>query len=128
MRYRSPLGAVLGFGSAKNGTDHWWHQRLTAVALVPLVLWFLFALLGLDSFEYEVVRAWVGAPINAALIVLLLISMLYHSKLGLQVVVEDYVHSHGLKVATLILIQFVHIALAVVAILSVLTVSVGLQS
>ncbi|MGI9309141.1 MAG: succinate dehydrogenase, hydrophobic membrane anchor protein [Gammaproteobacteria bacterium] len=128
MSLRSPLGKVLGAGSAKEGTGHWWSQRMTALALLPLTTWFVVALLGLDSLDYEIVRAFIGAPLNTVLIILLLISLLYHSSLGLQVVVEDYVHAHGLKVAALILINFVHIALAVGAICSVVIIAVGMQS
>ena len=124
MSLESPLGKFLGYGSAKEGTEHWWGQKLTAVALVPLTLWFAVALLGLDALDFATVRAWIAAPLNAILLILLLVAGLYHSMLGLQVIVEDYVHG-GLKVVTLIALKLVHWALAVAGIYSVIVISVG---
>jgi succinate dehydrogenase / fumarate reductase membrane anchor subunit len=125
MSLESPLGKFLGHGSAKEGTEHWWSQRVTAVALVPLALWFVVALAGMDSFDHADVVAWLARPLNAVLMILLLITLLQHSMLGLQVVVEDYVHGHGLKVATLMLLKFLHVGLGVAAIYSIITISVG---
>lgn len=125
MSLESPLAKILGHGSAKGGTDHWWSQRVTAVALVPLSLWFVFALLGLSGFDYASVHAWLREPLNAVLLVLLLITLLYHSKLGLQVVVEDYVHSGLTKVPLLMLLQFAHVVLGVAGIYSIIIISTG---
>lgn len=124
MSLESPLGKFLGYGSAKEGTEHWWGQKLTAVALAPLTLWLAVALLGLDISDFGAVRAWIGSPLNAILLILLLVAGLYHSMLGLQVIVEDYVHG-GLKVITLIALKLVHWALAVAGIYSVIVISVG---
>ncbi len=124
MSLESPLGKFLGYGSAKEGTEHWWAQKLTAVALVPLTLWFAVALLGLEALDFVTVRDWIAAPLNAILLILLLVAGLYHSMIGLQVIVEDYVHG-GLKVVTLIALKLVHWALAVAGIYSVIVISVG---
>jgi len=127
MSLRSPLSRVIGYGSARGGTEHWWSQRVTAVALVPLTLWFVFSLVALGSLELDAVRGWAGSPVNAVLNILLLISLLYHSQLGLQVVVEDYVHGHWLKVASLILLRFAHVGLGVAAIYALITISAGVR-
>ena len=124
MSLESPLGKFLGHGSAKEGTGHWWGQKLTAVALVPLTLWFAIGLLGLDAGNFEAVRAWIAAPLNGILLILLLIAGLYHSMLGVQVIVEDYVHG-PLKVISLIILNLAHWALAIAGIYSVIVISVG---
>lgn len=124
MSLESPLGKFIGHGSAKDGTGHWWGQKLSAVALVPLTLWFVLALLGQDISDFAAATAWIATPLNAILLILLLIAGLYHSMLGLQVVVEDYVHG-ATKVVTLVFLQLVHIALAVAGIYSVIIISVG---
>jgi succinate dehydrogenase / fumarate reductase membrane anchor subunit len=125
MSLQSPLGKFLGLGSAKEGTQHWWSQRLTAVALVPLTLWFVVALLGMDSFAHPAIVAWMAQPLNSILLILLLLVMLNHSQLGLQVVVEDYVHAGGLKVLILMLSRFAHVAAGVAAVYSIIILSVG---
>ena len=124
MSLESPLGKFIGHGSAKDGTGHWWGQKLSAVALAPLTLWFVLALMGQDIADFEAMRGWIAAPLNAIMLILLLIAGLYHSMLGLQVVVEDYVHG-ALKVITLVALQLVHVALAVAGIYSVIIISVG---
>ncbi|MCP3999756.1 MAG: succinate dehydrogenase, hydrophobic membrane anchor protein [Gammaproteobacteria bacterium] len=125
MSFESPLGKFLGHGSAKEGTGHFISQRLTAVALIPLTVWFVFALLGLSSLEYANVIAWVAQPLNAILLVLLLGTLLHHSQLGLQVVVEDYVHTEWLKVITLMVFKFIHIGMGVAGIYALIVISVG---
>ena len=124
MSLQSPLNKVLGLGSAKEGTGHWWAQRLTAISLVPLTIWFAIALLGLPHGNYEMVAAWIAQPLNSILIVLLVISLIYHSSLGLQVVIEDYVPGPA-KVVVLVLVQLAHVVLAVSGIYAVIVVSVG---
>ena len=124
MSLQSPLNKVLGLGTAKEGTGHWWAQRLTAISLVPLTIWFAIALLGLPHGNYEMVAAWIAQPLNSILIVLLVISLIYHSSLGLQVVIEDYVPGPA-KVVVLILVQLAHVVLAVSGIYAVIVVSVG---
>ena len=109
MNLRSPLSHVLGSGSAKEGTDHWWAQRVTALGLVFLGLWFLFALQQLESFDHAQVVRWVSQPFAGVMLVLLCLTLAYHSVLGIQVSIEDYVHGAFLKVASLILSKFAHI-------------------
>ena len=125
MNLRSPLSHVLGSGSAKEGTDHWWAQRVTAVGLVILGLWFLFALLQIDNFDHAQIVRWVGQPFSGVMLILLCLTLAYHSALGIQVIIEDYVHGAFLKVASLILSKFAHIFVAVAAVYSVLRIAFG---
>lgn len=126
MKYRTPLSNVLGLGSSKTGVHHWWVQRLTAVALIPLTLWFAYAVVsqGLDFSSFESAREFIGQPIHALLLILLAFTMLHHSQLGIQVIVEDYVHG-PLKVVGLIASKYAHIAAGVAAIYSIVVISVG---
>ena len=119
MSLRSPLGRVLGLGSAKEGTGHWWAQRLSAVALVPLTLWFFYSLLLLPSFDYGAVHAWLTSSLNGFLTALLVGVLAFHSDLGAAVIVEDYVHGTGLKLALLLLLRFAHLAFGGAAIFAI---------
>jgi len=125
MSLRSPLGRVLGLGTAKDGTSHWWGQRVSAIALVLLGLWFAFSLATAPGFSHVEVVAVIGQPLNAVLLLLLAVTMAYHSYLGIQVVIEDYVHAPGLKIVTLILSRFAHILLAVAAVFAILKIGLG---
>jgi succinate dehydrogenase / fumarate reductase membrane anchor subunit len=125
MSLRTPLSRVLGLGAAKEGVEHWWMQRLSAVALVFLTLWFAFALLSMGELDYQAVRAWIERPVNAALLVLLVITLMYHSQMGVQVVIEDYVSLKPVKIASLIANQFVHVALAAIGLFAVLRAAFG---
>jgi succinate dehydrogenase / fumarate reductase membrane anchor subunit len=116
---------VLGSGSAKEGTEHWWQQRVTAVALLILGLWFAIAIAGLDSFDQAAVAAWVASPFNAIMLLLLAVTLAWHSLLGIQVVVEDYVHGPALKVLSIVLNKFVHVFLAIAAAFAILKVFLG---
>ena len=119
-RMRSPLNRAQGLGSAKEGVEHWWIQRLTAVALIPLTLWFMASLIALSGATYSAFIVWLRAPLETILMVLLLIALFQHVALGLQVVVEDYVHSDWAKIPTVIAIRLACFALAVAGILATL--------
>jgi succinate dehydrogenase / fumarate reductase, membrane anchor subunit len=116
---------VRGLGSAKEGTDHFWHQRLTAGAMVPLIVWFAWGLITLAGASHAAVIAWIGAPVNAVLLVVLLATLFWHSMLGVQVIVEDYVHTAWLKLGTLLALRFAHLLLAAASIYAVLYISFG---
>jgi succinate dehydrogenase / fumarate reductase, membrane anchor subunit len=122
---RSPLGQVLGTGSAKDGTRHWWAQRVTAVALIPLTLWFFFSLLLLPALDYETVRAWLVQPVSSLLAVLSVAVLTYHSYLGTTVVIEDYVHSGWAKVVLLMALRFLYVLFCGASILAILRVAFG---
>ncbi|MEW5703881.1 MAG: succinate dehydrogenase, hydrophobic membrane anchor protein [Pseudomonadota bacterium] len=123
MSLRSPLGLARGLGSAKEGTAHWWAQRVTAIALVPLGLWFAASLLSLIGAEHATVVAWIGAPAPAVLLVLLLSAVFHHAALGLQVVIEDYVHHEGGKLAAILFVKFACLGLWLVAVFGVLKIA-----
>jgi len=124
-RMRSPLGRAIGLGSAKEGVRHWWLQRVTALALVPLTLWFVIAVIGLVGADRTLFIAWVRDPVPAVLLVLLLVATLYHAALGLQVVIEDYVHGEAMRLGALIVMRFLCIAFAVRGIFAVLKMALG---
>jgi succinate dehydrogenase / fumarate reductase, membrane anchor subunit len=124
MSLRSPLGRVLGAGSAKEGVHHWWVQRLTSVALVPLTVWFVVSLLSLPSFEHVTVITWMAQTWTALLLSLFILVATWHSQLGVRVVVEDYVHG-GAKTLTLVLITFIHAFVAAAGVFAVLKVAFG---
>jgi succinate dehydrogenase / fumarate reductase membrane anchor subunit len=125
MSLRSPLAQVLGFGAAREGVSHWWWQRLTAVALVPLALWFLWSLSTIESLAHASVHAWLAMPLHALGVILLTSTIALHSQLGVQVVIEDYVHEHALKVSALLVSTFAHVLIGATAILSVLLIVFG---
>jgi succinate dehydrogenase / fumarate reductase, membrane anchor subunit len=122
---RSPLGSVVGLGSAKEGVHHWWLQRLTSIALVPLSIWFTISLLALPSLDHVTVIAWMAQIWNALLLILLVLVATCHSQLGVRVVVEDYVHDTGMKTLTLVVLTFAHAFLAVAGVFAILKVAFG---
>lgn len=122
---RSTLGRVRGLGAAKEGVGHWWAQRVTSVALVPLLLWFVASLIGLVGADHAAFSAWLRQPFNAMLMTVLLAAGFYHLQLGLQVIIEDYVHHAAAGVAANILVKFAVVLLALSGIFSVLKIAFG---
>jgi succinate dehydrogenase / fumarate reductase membrane anchor subunit len=125
MTLRSPLAQALGFGAAKEGVSHWWWQRLTAVALVPLALWFIWSLIAAESLNFATVHAWLAEPAHALGMILLVSVLALHSQLGIQVVIEDYVHDPALKVLALVTSSFAHVLIGAAGTLGVLLVAFG---
>ncbi|HTC09599.1 MAG TPA: succinate dehydrogenase, hydrophobic membrane anchor protein [Acetobacteraceae bacterium] len=117
---RSQLGQVRGLGSAKSGAAHWWAQRLTAVALVPLTLWFVWSALHLVGASHDAMLAWIGGPIPVVLLIALVLATFYHLALGMQIVIEDYVSSELPRLITLLAIKGVIILLALTCLISIL--------
>ncbi len=125
MSLRTPLGRVRGLGSAKEGTAHWWAQRLTALALIPLVLWFVVSLIVMTGAGHGAVAEWLRNPVSAVLMLLLILAGFHHAQLGLQVVIEDYVHAEWLKFALVTAVKFAAVALGIGAAFSVLKIALG---
>ncbi|MGE5546939.1 MAG: succinate dehydrogenase, hydrophobic membrane anchor protein [Solirubrobacterales bacterium] len=125
MTLRSPIGRARGLGSAKSGAGHYWLQRLTAIGLVPLALWFVISVIGLAGADYAVFKGWLGRPFNATMMLLVMLTAIYHAVLGVQVVVEDYVHTESSKWALLIGTRLLGAFLAVFMTVSILKVAVG---
>jgi len=121
----SGLGRILRQTSARHGAEDWWTQRLTALALVPLTLWFCVSMLLTPAMNYFAVRAWMTRPWNTVLLVAFILVAAYHSYLGLRVVVEDYVHEAGMRIALMLLIRFVYMLSAAGAVLAVCAVAFG---
>lgn len=117
---RSDLGRVRGLGAAKDGVAHWWAQRVTALALVPLALWFAASIVSLAGADYAEVVDWIGSPLPAVLLVLLIVATFHHAQLGLQVIIEDYVHREGMKVSLILLVKGAAVLLGVVSLFAVL--------
>lgn len=124
MSLRSPLGRVLGQGTA-GGSEHWWAQRVNSLALVPLGLWFAIALLALPDLGYDTVRAWLARPFTAVLMLVTIPLVAHHSYLGTQVVIEDYIHHKGRKVAVMLASQFLHVLVGAAAFFAVLRVALA---
>jgi succinate dehydrogenase / fumarate reductase membrane anchor subunit len=119
-RMRSPLGRAIGLGSAKEGVDHWWWQRISSIALVPLALWFVISVIRLAGADLEAVVTWLDNPVPAVLFILLIVATFYHGALGLQVVIEDYIANEGARFAALIVMKLAAFLLAALAVFSVL--------
>jgi succinate dehydrogenase / fumarate reductase membrane anchor subunit len=122
---RTPLSRARGLGSAKQGVHHWWAQRITAVALIPLVAWFAISLIMLSGADYAVVRAWIGSPVVMVLLTLTIVIGLHHGQLGMQEVVEDYVHGEGMKLALIVLLRFIAVFFGLAAIVAILRIGFG---
>ena len=122
---RTPLSRARGLGSAKAGVHHWWAQRITAVAMIPLVAWFAISLIMMSGADYAVVRAWIGSPVVMVLLTLTIVIGLHHGQLGMQEVVEDYVHGEGMKLALIVLLRFIAVFFGLAAIVAILRIGFG---
>ncbi|MDS4029072.1 MAG: succinate dehydrogenase, hydrophobic membrane anchor protein [Candidatus Contendobacter sp.] len=125
MSIRTPLAHARGLGTAKDGTHHWWVQRVTSIILVPLVLWFAFSMLRYSRVEYEVFQHWLSNPYRAGAMVTLLATAFYHASLGMQVIYEDYVRPEGAKFIALLVTQFVLFLLGAISIVAVLKIALA---
>lgn len=120
---RSHLGRARGLGSAHDGVHHWWAQRLTALALIPLGLWFVASVVCLAGADYAAITQWLSAPFTIGALSLTILAVFYHAVLGMQIVIEDYIHTKAVKMILLILLQFGGFALAAAAIVSLLMIA-----
>ena len=125
MSLRTPLGKARGLGSAGEGVEHWWQERLAAIALVPLVIWFVYSIVRLGTSDPAAIDTWLSSPLNAILMTSFLLAALFHSNLGLRVIVEDYVHAKALKLFTLTVLALLHVLLAICGIYAVLKFAFG---
>ena len=128
MSLRSPLGRVLGTGSAGHGSAQWWAQRVSAVALIPLALWFFCSLLTLPALEFGTVQSWLALPLNGFLAALMVAVLSYHSYLGTIEVVEDYVHGNAMKLSLLLSLRFIHVLLGGASLYAILRVALGIHA
>lgn len=120
---KTPLSRARGLGSARDGVSHWMHQRVTAVANIPLVLWFVWSIVHLKGASHIEFTTWLAQPLNAILMILLVLSVFYHAALGTQVIAEDYIHHEGLKIIKLIGIKLFFIVTGVACIFSILKIA-----
>jgi len=122
---RTPLAKAKGHGSAKEGTDHFWHHRLTAIALIPLVIWFCFSLASLPSMDYLTFSTRLSQPFTAVMMISVVIACFYHASLGLQVILEDYVSQKGIRTGAIIAVKMLCLFLAITGVFSVVKISLG---
>jgi succinate dehydrogenase / fumarate reductase membrane anchor subunit len=122
---RTPLSKVKGLGSARQGVSHWWHQRLTSLLMLPLIFLLAIWVTGLPQLDHASFIAWVGTPLISVCLIFLIGAMFYHAQLGLQVVIEDYVASHGLRTASIVAVGFLCLLFTVIGVISVLRILLG---
>ncbi|MBB4632980.1 succinate dehydrogenase, hydrophobic membrane anchor protein [Sphingosinicella soli] len=118
------IGRVRGLGTAKSGVHHWWLQRVTAISNLALVVWFIVSLVRLPDLGYQTVTAWMGQPLVAVPLILFVVSVFWHLRLGLQVLIEDYLHE-GAKVASLLALTAFAVAGGLVGVFSILKIALG---
>ena len=122
---RTALGRVRGLGSAREGTDHFWRQRLTAIANIPLILFFVGLIISLNGASYDEVRATLASPFVALMVIFILASVLFHMRLGMQSIIEDYIHAEGLKIVCVVLNTFFPIIIGAACLFALLTIVFG---
>lgn len=122
---RSPVARARGLGSAKDGTHHWWLQRVTAVALIPLVVWFVVSILRFAPEGQAAVRGWIASPITMVMLILAVAVGLWHAVLGVQVVIEDYIHAKGWKIGLDMAVKFAAVALTVASVVAIFKIAFG---
>ena len=120
MQYRSEIKKVKGLGTAKHGFSHWWMQRLSAVLMIPLGLWFFYSLMSMETVSADTVIMWLQQPVQAILMALWVITVVYHGALGMQVIIEDYVHGKAMALTLLVLIKFAMFAMIVATLFSLI--------
>src|SRR3954452_20154752 len=121
---RSYLGRARGLGSAKSGFHHWWAQRLTSIALIPLSLWFIFALVSFAGAPYAEVRAWAANPVNATLLLAVIVATFHHMHLGIQTVAEDYIHTDSIRMVVVLAVKGSSFVLGLAAGIAVLKLAI----
>jgi succinate dehydrogenase / fumarate reductase membrane anchor subunit len=122
---RSPAARARGLGSAKDGTHHWWMQRVTAIALIPLVVWFAVSLIRFAPEGQAAARAWIASPVTMAMLILTIAAGMWHAALGIQVVIEDYVHAEGWRIGLNLAVKFAAAALTVASVVAIFTIAFG---
>jgi succinate dehydrogenase / fumarate reductase, membrane anchor subunit len=125
MSFRTPLGRARGLGSSRQGTSHWLAQRVTAIALIPLSLWFVISLLIHIRADFVTALIWLHSPVVSVSSMLLLGTVFYHAYLGLQMVIEDYLHDEWLKMGALVSVKFICVLLAAAGIFAILHIAFG---
>lgn len=125
MKFRNPMANALNHGSAGDGVGHWWAQRLSAILLLVLIGWVVYAFTVLAGADYQGARAWLGQPIQAALAALFLLTALYHGTLGLQVVIEDYIHHRAAEIILLVAIKLGAVVAALLVVFALFNIASG---
>jgi succinate dehydrogenase / fumarate reductase membrane anchor subunit len=125
MTMETPLANARGLGSAREGGHHWWTERLTSVSTLLLFIWLLVSLLRLPAVDYRSVNEWLQQPLAAVPMLLLIVSTFWHLKLGMQVVIEDYVHEEGWKFLSILLLNFATVIGGAFALFAVLKIALG---
>jgi len=125
MKFRSPMARARGLGSANDGLGHWWLQRLTAIGLIPLVLWFVISIISLAGQSHEQAVMWMSSPMHGILLSIFLVTSLYHANLGLQAVFEDYVQARWLQISARVLVGFAAVFLGFSGVFALLGLAFG---
>ncbi len=123
MNLRTPLSRAKGLGSAKEGIGHWWMQRVSSLFLIPLILWGAFTIATLANYDHYHFTQWLAEPLNAILMIALLVVVCYHTALGLQVIIEDYVHFTAVKIISIVAVYLLSFILALVGVFAILKIT-----